>query len=90
MKDGKVIKLSDVLAKKLHEQLIKWCVNTHYINHLAGGIYQFYPEHVKFSKYHMYVHGECGEKIVIPMPDNHEYWEGAQKIHDLLNKGACV
>lgn len=90
MSEKKIIKLSDVLAEKLHAHLVKWCLNAHVQNYMSGGVYHFYPSHIQFSKYHMYVKGIKGETIIIPMPDNSEYWEEAKKLHNEINNGACV
>ena len=85
-----VIKLSDVLASKLHDNLVTWCRESHWSNYLNGSIYQFYPSYVSFSKHHMYVKSEEGQTIIIPLSDNSGYWEKAKEFHDELNKGACV
>lgn len=85
-----VIKLSDFLAKKVHENLVNWYREMHWQNYLAGGIHQFYPSYINFSKYHMYVRSEQGATIVIPIGDNSKYWEGVKKLRDELNRGACV
>lgn len=90
MGENKIIKLNEVLAARLHEHLVKWCLNSHVQNFMVGGVYHFYPSWVQFSKYHMYVKGERGEMLIVPMPDNSEYWEEAKKLHDDINKGACV
>ena len=88
--DGKVIKLSDHLAEKLHDHLVKWCLNAHIQNYMPGGMYQFYPSWVQFSKHHIYVKSQEGATLIMPVPDNSKYWEEAQKLHEEINKGACV
>jgi hypothetical protein len=88
--DDKIVKLNEYLAEKLHKHLVKWCLDKHVQNYMSGGIYQFYPSYVQFSKYHMYVNGTEGATLIIPMPDNSAYWEEAKKLHDEINKGACV
>lgn len=85
-----LIKIKDVLDKRFHEELSKLLRRVHIGNYMAGGIYQFYPEYIKFSPHHMYVKSEKGTTLIMPMPDNTGYWEAAQKLHDEFNKGVCV
>lgn len=90
MKPTNIINLNAVLSSRLHDQLVTWCRDSHWANYLNGSIYQYYPASIQFSKYHMYVKGECGQTIIIPTSDNSGYWEKVNQFHDELNKGACV